>query len=198
MNGTIGGPLVADANTLTSDNADGIDLDFDGSSSTSAIAGTITVQNNIINFEDDGIGVDHRDAAGTLNVTISDNTLNGIAGDDATIADLDDGIFIFTDDDTGAAVNQVNVKITGNEFNNIASVDHIIVVENVRDGNKLCVDISGNSIGTGAGEIELDTVVTADLSVVQTSVTNLSDVNNSITVDNQAPGATFGASACIP
>ena len=72
------------------------------------------------------------------------------------------------------------------------------MVENVRDGNKVCVDISGNSIGTGAGHIELDTDATADLLVVQTSVANLSAVNNSITVDNQAPGATFGAAACIP
>lgn len=199
LNGTIGGPALADANTLTSDNADGLDLDFDGDpGGGSTIGGTILVQNNTINFEDDGIGVDHRDAAGTMNVTIRDNTLNGVAGDDASTADIDDGIFIFSDDDVGAAVNQLNVEIISNEINNVAATKNVIEVVDVRDGNKVCFAATGTSISSGSGNIELDTAAMADLVVDATSAANLSTLNNSIPVVEAATPTYNSAVDCIP
>ena len=199
LNGTIGGANVADGNTITSDNADGIDLDFDGATGgSSTVNGTITVRNNTINFDDDGIGVDFRDAGGTMNVIIQDNTLTGIVGTDAVV-DTDDGIFIFTDDDEGAPESNLNLEILNNTVNDIEAADHVIVVEDVQNGNNVCLDLQGTSSNIAGADIELDTDATADLNVVQTSAGNLSTANNSISVANLGAGANFGGSVdCIP
>jgi hypothetical protein len=198
LNGTIGGATPADGNTLSTDLADGIDLDFDGDGAAgSAIAGTIVVRNNTIDFDDDGIGVDHRDAGGTMNVTIRDNTLNAITGDDA-VFDADDGIFIFIDDDVGANVNQLNLEIIDNEFNGIAVANHVIVIEDVQDGNDVCFAATGNSIGSGGGDIELDTDNAADLVVDATNAANLSALNNGISVSEVATPTYNSAVDCIP
>lgn len=174
---------VADANIFSSDNADGIDLDFDGDpGGLSTIQGTIFVENNTINFEDDGIGIEHRDAAGEMFFVIRNNTLTGIAGDDASTADIDDGIFISTDDDVGAAVNQLNVNIIDNVFNNIQAGKNIIEVVDVLAGNQVCFNATGNSIGAGTGSIELDTSAMADLVIDALSSADLSSLNNSIPV----------------
>jgi len=184
-------------NPNTSFNGDGIDFDFDGAiGGGNTIGGTIVVQNNFIGFDDDGIGIDHRDAAGTLNLTFASNTFLGVAGGDAVSTDVDDGVFIFTDDDVAAPVNQLNVEMTNNTINNIQAFDNVVEVVDVQNVNKVCLDLTGTS-GT-AGEIELDTINSADLGVVQTSAANLSAVNNGIAVDNQLPGATFGVPTCIP
>ena len=178
-------------------NSDALDLDFDGhSSGTSSVGGNIVVNNNYFNFEDDAVGLDHRDAAGTINLTVSNNTFAGIAGDDGVTTDIDDGVFIFTDDDVSASVNQLNVEIASNTVNNISATKNLVEVVDVQDANKVCLDLTGTQ-GTG-GEIELDTVNSADLGVVQTSAANLSSANNGFNVDNQAPGATFGVAVCIP
>ena len=199
LNGTIGGPNPADGNTITSDNADGIDLDFDGDlSGTSTVNGNITVQNNNISFDDDGIGVTHQDAGGTMNVMILDNTLTGILGDDGLV-DTDDGIFIFTDDDVGAAEPNLNLEIMDNAVNDIEPSDHVLVIEGVQNGNNVCLDLRGTSTNVAFADIELDTDVTADLNVVQTTAGNLSSANNSIPVADLGAGANFGGSAdCIP
>jgi hypothetical protein len=178
-------------------NSDALDLDFDGhSSGTSSVGGNIVVNNNYFNFEDDAVGLDHRDAAGTINLTVSNNTFAGIAGDDGVTTDIDDGVFIFTDDDVSASVNQLNVEIASNTVNNISATKNLVEVVDVQDANKVCLDLTGTQ-GTG-GEIELDTVNSADLGVVQTSAANLSSANNGFNVDNQTPGATFGVAVCIP
>ncbi len=199
LNGTIGGPISTDANSLGSDNADGIDLDFDGDpGGTSTIGGAIVVQNNTINFDDDGIGIDLRDAAGTMSVTIRDNTLNGVAGGDGDTADIDDGIFIFTDDDVFAPVNQLNVEVIDNEINGISASKNVIEIVDVRDGNTLCFGATGNSIGSGSGSIELDTDAAVDLVVDATSAANLSSLNNGIPV-NEAATPTYSSGVdCIP
>ena len=193
LNGTIGG-----GNILTSDNADGIDMDFDGHpGGGSAVGGTIVVTGNTINFDDDGIGVDHRDAGGTMNVTISNNALNAVVGDDGFL-DAGDGIFIFTDDDIGAAVNQVNLEILDNTVTNLLAGSHVIVVVDVQDGNRVCLTATGNSNGGGNGNIELDTAAAADLVVKATSAANLSALNNGIGVTEVA-APTYNASVdCIP
>ena len=200
LNGVVGGPLGADGNVFSSDISDAVDLEFGNSAVRTAggsVGGTISLQNNIFNFDDDGLGFDHRDVGGVMNVTIANNTFNGVAGDDGVATDVDDGIFIFTDDDIGAPMADLGVVITNNTFNNIQAGDNVIEVADVQDGNQLCVNISGNAIGVGGGDIELDTTASADLTVVQTSAANLSAVNNGITVDNQAPGATFGVPSCF-
>jgi len=198
LNGTIGGAIIGDDNTLSTDLADGIDLDFDGDGAAgSAIAGNIVIRNNTINFDDDGIGVDHRDAGGTMNVTIRDNTLNAIIGDDA-VFDADDGIFIFIDDEVGTNVNQLNLEIIDNVVNNLAAGKHVIVVEDVRDGNDVCFAATDNSNGGGNGDIELDSDAAVDLVVDATSATNLSALNNGIAVNEIAPVTYNSAVDCIP
>jgi VCBS repeat-containing protein len=198
LNGVIGGPLVSDANTFSTDLADGLDLDFDGDGAAgTAIAGTILVQNNTIDFDDDGIGVDHRDAGGTMNVTIRDNVMTAITGDDAVL-DADDGIFIFIDDDVGTNTNQLNLEIIDNVVNNLLAGTHVIVVEDVQDGNDVCFAATGNDNGGGNGDIELDTDNAADLVVDATSAANLSTLNNGIGVNEVAAPTYNSAVDCIP
>jgi hypothetical protein len=196
MNGTIGGANLALANVLSSDNADAIDLDFDGFfDASSTIDGSILVQNNTINFDDDGIGIDHRDAAGLMNVTVSDNTLVGINGDDASNLDVDDGIFLFSDDDIGVATaSNLNVVASNNTITIVNATDNIIELVDVQEGNNACIDFAGNS--GSVGELEIDNDGLSTLNVVQ-SLADLSSLNGNITIDNQSTGANFSAAPCF-
>ncbi len=196
LNGVIGGPAPANGNIFTSDNADTIDLDFDGDpGGGSTINGNINVQNNTLNFEDDAIGIDHRDAAGTVTVRVLDNTINGVPGIDGATTDLDDGIFIFNDDDIAAGLARLNTIFDNNTFSGISAARNVIEIADVRDAEALCVDINNSSIAGGAGEIELDALTGASLLIAQASIADLSTVNNSIVVDDQtdAGTVTFGA-----
>nr|WP_240451355.1 cadherin-like domain-containing protein [Wenzhouxiangella sp. XN201] len=196
LNGIIGG---VQGNTFASDNADGIDLDFDGDSGGgSTINGAIVVQNNSIAFDDDGIGVDFRDSGGQMNITIRNNTINGAAGDDGVTTDLDDGIFVFTDNDVGAGAAQLNVEIFDNLFNDIDSTKNLIEIVDVRDGNNACFGATGNSIGAGGGSIELDTDAAANLVVDADSAANLSALNNGINVNEVATPTYNSGVDCIP
>lgn len=189
MSGSITG------NTFSSDNGDGLDLDFDGDSSgTSTMNITIDVNNNNISFDDDGIGVDYRDAAGTGNFTIRNNTLNVIAGDDNDTTNSDDGVFIFTDNDGPSGASHLNVAVTNNTITGIQAINKTIVVEDVRDiGTSGCFNFTGNS--TGTIEIDLD-VTGAGGAITQASVAALGAENNGSTVNIVDQQPTFNSGAC--
>ncbi|ACV28014.1 beta strand repeat-containing protein [Kangiella koreensis] len=189
MNGTISG------NQMSSMNGDGIDLDFDGDvAGSSTINTTIDVNNNTIDFDDDGVGIDFRDTAGTGNFTIRNNTFSVIAGDDGVTTDSDDGIFIFSDDDVSAGASTLNVAIQNNSFSGIDPLDKNIVVEDIRDaGRSACFNMTGNSLGV----IELDLDATgAGGRVTQASVAAMATDNNgsTVTVIDQLP--TFNSTQC--
>ena len=189
MSGSITG------NTFSSDNADGLDLDFDGHiSGTSTMNITIDVNNNTISFDDDGVGIDFRDAAGTGNFTIRNNTITAVNGDDGVITDSDDGIFIFTDDDTASGASHLNVAASNNTFSGIQAGNKTIVAEDVRDtGRSACFNLSGNSVGT----IELDFDSTgAGGSVTQASVAAIASDNNGSTVNVVGDAPTFNSATC--
>lgn len=189
MSGTISG------NQMSSMNGDGIDLDFDGDvAGGSTINTTIDVNNNTINFDDDGVGIDFRDAAGTGNFTIRNNTFTVIAGDDGVTTDSDDGIFIFSDNDVTAGAATLNVAIQNNSFSGIDPLDKNIVVEDIRDtGRSACFNMTGNSVGA----IELDFDATGSGGqVTQASIATISADNNAstVTITDQQP--TFNSTQC--
>ena len=189
MSGSITG------NTFSSDNADGLDLDFDGDTSgTSTMNITVDVNNNNISFDDDGIGIDYRDAAGTGNFTIRNNTLTVINGDDGVNTDSDDGIFIFKDDDVGSGASNLNVAALNNTFSGIQAGNNTIEVVDIRDaGRSACFNLSGNSVGN----IELDFDVTgAGGSVTQASVAAIASDNNGSTVTVVSEAPTFNSATC--
>ncbi len=186
MNGTIAN------NIISSDNADGIDLDFDGNvGGGSVINATIDVNGNTISFDDDGIGMDYRDTAGTANITVRNNTLSVIAGDDGVTTDSDDGVFIFSDDDIvgGSGNSTINMAILNNTFSGIAAADKNIVVEDIQNPSKsACFNISGNS----SGIIELDFEAgSGGGSITQASTAALASANNSSIVNVVSLQPTF-------
>jgi hypothetical protein len=189
MSGSITG------NTFASDNADGLDLDFDGhSSGTSTMNITVDVNNNNISFDDDGIGIDYRDAAGTGHFTIRNNTITVINGDDGVNTDSDDGIFIFTDDDVSSGAAHLNLAALNNTFTGVQAGNNTIEIVDVRDaGRSACVNISGNSVGT----IELDFDTTgAGGEVRQASVAALASANNGSTIEVVSEAPTYGSATC--
>jgi hypothetical protein len=74
----------------------------------------------------------------------------------------------------------------------------VIVIEDVQDGNDVCFAATGNSIGSGGGDIELDTDNAADLVVDATNAANLSALNNGISVSEVATPTYNSAVDCIP
>ena len=190
---TISGTITG--NQMSSMNGDGVDLDFDGDiNGGSTINTTIDVNNNTINFDDDGVGIDFRDSAGTGNFTIRNNIFTVIAGDDAVTTDSDDGIFIFSDNDVSAGASTLNVAIQNNSFSGIDPLDKNIVVEDIRDaGRSACFNMTGNSVGA----IELDFDATGSGGqVTQASIAAISADNNdsTVTVTDQQP--TFNSTQC--
>jgi hypothetical protein len=195
LNGTISN------HNFSTDNADLVDLDFDGDiSGTSIINTTIDVNGNTGSFEDDGVGVDHRDTAGTANIHVRNNVFNVIAGLDGITTDSDDGVFVFSDDDTGfAGVHRLNMIVDSNQINDVDTGDKVLVVEDIRDANRsACFNIDGNNVTTGVNTIELDFDASGGgAEVVQADATAISNNNDTATVNiiDQAP--TFGSASCV-
>lgn len=188
MSGSITG------NTISSDNADGIDLEFDGDpAGSSTINLTIDVNDNDINFDDDGLGIDYRDAAGTGHFTVRNNRFVVINGDDG-VNDSDDGIFIFTDSDIASGASHINVAALSNTFTGILALNKNIVVEDVQDaGTSACFNLSGNSTGT----IELDFENTsAGAEVTQASAVAIATDNNASVVNIVGEQPTFSSATC--
>lgn len=197
MSGTING------NTFSSDFADGIDLDFDGDTSTggSTMNITIDVNNNNISFDDDALGFDYRNAAGTSNITLRNNIFNGIAGTNGVL-DTDDGIIIFVEKDTGVSsgASFLNLAINNNTINGIDAAKNTIEVVDIRDlsataGNAVngCFNFSNNSAGNIDIDIEPSTQV---VGIVQASIAALAAANNGSTVSVPNEQPTFNSTAC--
>jgi hypothetical protein len=169
MTGRIGGPNLADRNTVArSALGDGIQVDITGDAVGQSFTAVILVQNNVLtDIGDDGIQVLHRDNNETLDLTIADNLISNTASE---------GIRLFTDHDlAGVAADPLtNLSIARNVFAGIPATIPNVVIRS-RDTASVCASIAANTRFDGApsNEIELFVDSAAQLKVHQASLAAL-------------------------
>ncbi len=201
--GRIGGPLVADGNTLSGQGGDGIRLDMGGSTATSAgnITWNVLIQNNTIGVfgnsaasntpmtSDEGIDVLSRDHGGTLNLTIEANNIHNSLSRD---------INLFSDDDSPSNDGPTNnVRIVGNTFTGTVIDD--IRVRSTDDkviDIMTCLHIAGNTGTNGIILLDEDTTPLGSMiQITQADISALNMANTGLTTTVH-DGAISGGGTC--
>ena len=168
---------------------EGIRLDMGGSGSASAgnITWTVLIDDNDIGVDNtgtaggprngvasEGIQVSSQDHSGTLDLTITNNTIANIA---------QEGFRILSDNDASGGDPTNRIRIANNTWNNITQQT---ISAEVRDGAVINFDITGNSgngvNGSPANEFEFEIQTASTISVTQASQAALSSGNSGASV----------------
>ncbi len=200
--GRIGGPNMADGNTVSGYGGDGIRLDMGGSGAPDGnITWTVLVQNNTIGVSgspsdshsalaDDAIELFSRDHDGTLNLTIEDNIVHNT---------INRGISLFTDEDIASSAGPTNnLRIVSNSFTGVGTEEIRIKTQDEADA---CAHIASHTVpGSGTILLDEDTSPASStvLQITQASLGALSTANSSWTVSEPDGSVSFGGGCMNP